>query len=189
MLAPTQLAEMVTRSRTGDSSSTDRLFQLLYDELLGVAHRQRLQWNGDLTLDTRALVHESYLKFVGQDASRWADCQHFLSVAARAMRQVLVNYAERRRAAKRGGGAPDVTLRPDSAAAPDIADDILDLNEALRRLADTHPRLAQVVEMRFLVGLSLEETADVLELSEATVKRDWVLARAWLMDDLRGGGA
>ncbi len=187
MIAPLQLAELVTRSRTGDAVSTDRLFQLLYDELLGVAHRQRLQWNGDFTLDTRALVHESYFKFVRQDASRWADRRHFLSVAARAMRQVLVNYAERRRAAKRGGGAPDTTLRTDAAGAPDIADDILDLQESLERLAAEHPRLAQVVEMRFLVGLSVEETAEALELSEATVKRDWVFARAWLFDDLRGG--
>ena len=189
MIAPLQLAELVTRSRSGDSPSTDRLFQLLYDELLGVAHRQRLQWNGDFTLDTRALVHESYFKFVRQDASRWADRQHFLSVAARAMRQVLVSYAERRRAAKRGGGALDMTLRPDAAGAPDVADDILDLHESLGRLAEAHPRLAQVVDMRFLVGLSVEEAAEAMGVSEATIKRDWVMARAWLLDDMRSGRA
>lgn len=189
MIAPLQMAELVTRSRSGDALSTERLFQLLYDELLGVAHRQRLQWNGDFTLDTRALVHESYFKFVRQDASRWGDRQHFLSVAARAMRQVLVSYAERRRAAKRGGGAPDTTLLPDAVGGPDIADDILDLHEALGRLATEHPRLAQVVDMRFLVGLSVEEAAEAMGVSEATIKRDWVMARAWLLDDLRGGCA
>lgn len=186
MLAPTQLAELVTRSRGGDTLSTDRLYQVLYDDLRAMAHQQRLRWKGDLTLDTRSLVHESYFKLVRGDAARWEDRRHFLAVATRAMRQVLINYAEQRRAAKRGGGLPEVTLEADAVSAGAMSADVLDLGEALDRLAAVHPRLARVIELRFLVGLSVEESAEALEVSLATIKRDWVLARAWLLDDLQG---
>ena len=173
--------------RTGDADAS-ALYRRLYDELHGLARAQRARWNGNWTLNTTALVHEAYEKLASK--SDYASRAHVLATASRAMRQVLVTYAEGRRAQKRGGGAADLPL--DEALAVPVggpisdgqADDVLALDDALRRLADRDGRAAKVVECRFFGGLSVKETAAALDVSEATVTRSWRLARAWLYGEL-----
>ena len=162
------------------------VYSALYDELHRMARAQRRSWSGDHTLDTTSLVHEAYLKLVDHRQTSWVDRSHFVAVAAKAMRHVLVNYAERRRAAKRGGGAVTVPLDDVShLLGIDVADELLALHEALDRLAVLSPRQEQVVEARFFGGLSIEETAMALAISPATVKRDWQLASAWLQREMK----
>lgn len=158
-----------------------------YRELKALAHRVRAGRAGD-TLSTTALVSEVWLKLAGR-APAWNDQGHFLAIAARAMRQVLVDAARQRMAAKRGGVARAViTLEDDAQPAPVRDEAVLALDEALTRLAQMDPRRAAVVEHRFFGGLSIEETARVLEIGSATVERDWRVARAWLAAELGGHG-
>lgn len=162
----------------------DELFGLVYAELKAMAKIQRARWAGDYTLNTTALVHEAYLKLVDQTRVTYEDRGHFLAVATRAMRQILVNYAERRQAAKRGGGTAHVELDKANPVSPKVADEVIALNEALHRLAEVSERQARVVETRFFGGFNIEETADLLGVSPATVKRDWALAIAWLQREI-----
>jgi RNA polymerase sigma factor (TIGR02999 family) len=177
-------ADEVTRllavAREGDPTALDELFSLVYDQLRVLSHARRVQWQGDYTLQTTALVHEAYVKLVRQAGVGWQDRAHFFAVASRAMRQILVNYAERRRAQKRGGDALVIPLEDANPVAPEAAEDLLALNEALERLAAIDERRHRVVEYRFFAGLTIEETAEVLGVSNATVSRDWALASAWL---------
>ena len=171
--------------RKEDERLVDRLVPLVYDELRGMAHALLHRERGDHTLSTTALVHEAYLKLV--DATRVVDRgrAYFFAAAARAMRHVLIDYARRRGREKRGGGREPVSLDSSAIAVDACADGLVDLDEALTRLTDLYPRLAQVVECRFFGGLSVEETAATLAISTRSVKRDWALARAWLYRDLR----
>jgi len=163
----------------GDSDAGERLFPLVYAELRRQARRYMRGERADHTLQPTALAHEAYLRLAGRERV-WADRAHFFAVAARAMRQVLVDHARRRRAAKRDGlqlEAPeDVRNEPV---------DLLDLDAALAELAQLDPKQVEVVEMRFFAGLSVEETAEALGLSPRTVKREWSTARAWLKHRLR----
>jgi len=180
--------EITTRLRAaqqGDREAMDEVFELVYRELWQMARAQRRRWSGDNTLDTTALVHEAYLKLVNQSNAQWNDKAHFMAVAARAMRHVLVNYAKARRTLKRGGGAPNVSLEDFNPVSEEVADDVIALHEALDRLGAVSDRQARVVEARFYAGLSISETADVLEISIATVKRDWALASAWLHREIK----
>ncbi|MEM6327104.1 MAG: ECF-type sigma factor [Bacteroidota bacterium] len=161
------------------------LYRRLYDELRGLAQMQRARWHGNWTMNTTALVHEAYEKLVGK--RDFESRAHVLATASRAMRQVLVNYAESRRSLKRGGGTPDLPLQ-EAVAVPlgdHQVDDVLALDDALARLAQANERAARVVECRYFGGLSVGETAEALGVSEATVARDWRLARAWLHGELR----
>ncbi|GAB5534878.1 MAG: sigma-70 family RNA polymerase sigma factor [Rubricoccaceae bacterium] len=172
----------------GNAAALDELVPLVYEELERLAHRQLRRERSDHTLDTSGLVHEAYTRLVRLDRIQWNDRAHFLALAAQAMRRVLINYAESRRAQKRGGGKIPVSLDASpiqvaSATATDL-DDLLALDEALKRLAGLDDRQARVVECRFFGGMTVEETASVLEISPATVKRDWTLARAWLNREL-----
>lgn len=184
--APGPATRLLRRARDGDREAFDRLFELLYDELRSAAHAQRGRWSGDYTLNTTALVHEAYMKLVGGEEQDWSDRGHFLAVASKAMRHILVNYAERRRAQKRGGEAEKVPLdeaREGEAFNPvpaDAAEELIALDLALRKLEVENDRHARVVECRFFGGLPVEETARVLGISPATVKRDWKSASAWL---------
>jgi RNA polymerase sigma factor (TIGR02999 family) len=185
---PSDLTEQLRLAREGDRDALDAVFAAVYEELRGLAKGQRRRWEGDHTLDTTALVHEAYLKLVGQEGGAWEDRAHFFAVAAKAMRHILVNYAEARRAQKRGGGAPVVPLEDaldSNPVGPDAADEILALDEALQRLGAMHERQSRVVEARFFAGLSIDETALALDVSPATVKRDWHLASAWLQREIR----
>lgn len=171
--------------RSGSTSqAVDGLFPILYDELRGIAHRHLRRvgggFHGDRTLATTALVNEAYLKLAGAGASAWADRPHFLATAAMAMRQILVDRARARASAKRGGGRCSVTLDEEAIAMHDEPAVLLDIDDALTRLALASPRLARVVEYRFYGGMSEDEIAAVLEVTVRTVQRDWVKARMLL---------
>ena len=166
------------------TTDPDALARRLYGELRRLAHGHRVRWRGNDTLDTTALVHEAYLKVARAEVE---GDRHFLLVAGRAMRQVLVNYARDRGALKRGGGVPVVPLDgapPGVLLAPAAATDVLGVDRALARLGALDGRAASVVELRYFGGLTLDETADALGVSEATVTRDWRRARAWLHREL-----
>ncbi|TVP42123.1 MAG: sigma-70 family RNA polymerase sigma factor [Gemmatimonadales bacterium] len=168
----------------GDREAVDQLFAVTYEELKVLAHLHRRRWNGNPTLGTTVLVHEAYQKLSLRGSVNPRDRSHFLAVAAQAMRQVLVNYAERQAATKRGGGVAALSLDEANPVAPDVAEEVLALNRALQELARAEPRKAQVVECRFFAGMTIEETAEALGISPATVKRDWVLATAWLRREI-----
>jgi RNA polymerase sigma factor (TIGR02999 family) len=166
----------------------NRLVPFVYQELRGMAHALLARERDAHTLGTTALVHEAYLKLVDESRVVQRGRAYFFAAAARAMRQVLIDYARRRGRVKRGGGRTAISLDSGVIAVDALAGELVDLDEALERLAATYPRLARVVECRFFGGLSVEETAAALGLSPRSVKRDWALARAWLYRDLRGAG-
>jgi RNA polymerase sigma factor (TIGR02999 family) len=171
--------------RGGDAEAFDRLFPLVYDELRRIAHRQLGSERPDHTLQTTALVHEAYLKLVDQTRAQLTDRAHFFAVAARAMRRILVDYARRHRALKRGGAAGSVSLSGAALIADERSDTLVALDEALTRLAELDARLSQVVECRFFGGLTEEETAEALAVTARTIRRDWVKAKGWLHRELR----
>jgi RNA polymerase sigma factor (TIGR02999 family) len=168
----------------GDAEALDRLFALVYDELQRLAHRQLRHEQTGHTLDTGSLVNEAYLRLIELDPARWENRGHFFAMAARAMRQVLVQYALARKAQKRGGGNSAVRLDDVVVMVEEHSDDLLALDEALGRLEQAEPRYVRVVECRLFAGLSIDETATALNISAATVKRDLTLARAWLNREL-----
>jgi RNA polymerase sigma factor (TIGR02999 family) len=178
-----EVTKLLRSSAAGDVARSERLLELVYAELKRIAHRQLSRERFADTLQTTALVHEAYLRLVGQHELSWENRRHFFGIAARAMRQILVDHARHRHARKRDGGHP-VTLDDAVAASAAPAEDILGVDEALGRLAAVAPRAAQVVELRYFAGLSLEETAEALGVAPATVKRDWMSARAWLQREL-----
>jgi RNA polymerase sigma factor (TIGR02999 family) len=185
-----QVTALLEAVQGGDRDALAALFPLIYDELSLLAHRQRQAWHGDLTLNTTAVVHEVYLKLVHQKRLPAESRAHFFAVAATAMRHILCNYARDRRAQKRGGDAPHVTLEPglDVASQLDLSDEQTDeltaLDEALHRLEEIADRQARIVECRFFGGMSVEDTASALGISPRTVKRDWNFARAWLRREM-----
>lgn len=170
--------------RGGDRDALDRLLPLVYDELSGLARHALRGERPDHTLQTRALVHEAYLRLVDADIS-FQDRAHFMAVAARTMRRILVDHARARLRDKRGGGAERVALDEAELPAPDRHLDILDLHAALERLAAFDARKAAIVELHFFGGLSYAETAEAVGVSAATVDRELRLAKAWLKVDLR----
>ena len=174
--------DVLTELRTGGHESIDRLMPIVYDELRAIAHRQLMGRAGHAegTLTTTALVHEAYLKLVDQSKAKWNDRAHFMALASLAMRHVLVDRAKARFSEKRGGVRRRITLDEDAIAADDQPDALLQLNDALEKLAEFDPRLARVVECRFFGGLKEEEIAEALEVTVRTVQRDWAKARMLL---------
>jgi RNA polymerase sigma factor (TIGR02999 family) len=158
-----------------------------------MAHQQRRFRRADRTLNTTALVHEAYLKLVKHPDPSWENRGHFFRVAAKAMRQILVDYAKQKQTAKRGGGVARISLdQPDTVPweeriqlSDERAEEMLAVNEALERLASFDERLSQIVELRYFAGFTIPETADALDLSPTTVKREWITARAWLSRELK----
>ncbi len=176
--------------RQGDRDALDRLFPLVYQQLRRVARQQLARIRPGETLNTTALIHEAYVKLVDQSRADFQDRNHFLAVAARAMRHILVDDARRRRALKRNAGRIPMPLDEGIAGAAAGTDSILQVNEALTRLEEVDERLGRLVELRFFAGLSVEETAATLDVSARTVKRDWQKARAFLYTQLaQGDGA
>jgi len=182
------------RWRSGDASALDDLLPRVYDELRSLADAYMRRERAGHTLQPTALVHEAFLRLLRLPPGSVQNRVHFFALAAQAMRRILADHARRHRAAKRGGSAVRVPLElvegnpalaGSTAAQPEVAAD--DLDSALEDLAKLDPRQSRVVELRFFGGLSIEETAEVLAVSPATVKRDWLVARAWLHRELRGG--
>jgi len=182
-----EVSRLIEEASRGDRDAADRLVPILYDELRRMAHRRMRGERSGHTLDTTALVHEAYLELAGLDRMEWRSRAHFLAVAATAMRRVLVDYAVRRKAQKRDGGRRAVPLEDaeDEMLVPDErADELVALDEAMRRLASVSERQSRVVECRYFAGMNIEETAEALQISPATVKREWTVARAWLHREL-----
>ncbi len=175
-----QDAAVVTRTPRTDEDA----FAHVYASLKHMAHKHRSRWRGDDTLNTTALVHEAYLKLAACGAT-YESRTHFLAVASRAMRQLLINYAEQRRAQKRGGGRADVPLDEALLMTPQRSEELLALDEALKQLETMDQRAARVVECRVFGGLSAEETAAALGITRRTVSRDWSAARTWLYGALQ----
>jgi len=185
----TRLLEALDR---GETAALDALFPLVYEELRAVARGQRQRLQGGNTLDTTALVHETYLKLVGQSRASWESRAHFLATAAKAMRHILINYARDQRAQKRGGDQPKLSLEElgdrlegPAAMSEDNAELLITLDAALEALAQVNERQSQIVECRFFGGLTIEETAGALGISTASVSRGWALAQVRLFQDMR----
>ena len=175
-----EITQLLRGWRGGDRKALDALLPVVYKELQRLAHFQLRQERADHTLQSAALVNEAYLRLVGLNPPQWESRTHFFAIAAQLMRQILVDYARRHRAGKRGGGEGTLPLEDATMLSVGKDIDVVTLDEALKALAQIDPRKAQVVELRFFGGLSLEETAEVLKLSAVTVARDWSTARAWL---------
>lgn len=182
---PQTLTELLEAVRAGEAEALDRVFAQVYGELRRLAHVVR-SGRGHATLETTALVHEAYLRLAGSERLSAASQRHFMRIAARAMRQVLVKSAERRNTFKRGGGQVATSLdEPDPVSGLEV-EDLLALHRAVEQLEAIDPRQARVVECRFFAGLTIQETADALEVSIATANREWRMARAWLSHRLGG---
>jgi RNA polymerase sigma factor (TIGR02999 family) len=182
-----EVTELLTQVGSRGPAAVDRLMSILYDELRGIASRQLRGERPDHTLETTALVHEAYVKLVGLDRISWQNRAHFLAVASQAMRRVLVDYAVSRRAQKRGGVRRRVSLDGiDDPGHAHPVETLVALDTALHRLEQIEPRLSRVVECRYFGGMSVEEAAEALHVSPATIKRDWSVARAWLNRELQG---
>ena len=156
---------------------------LIYRELRRLARRRLGAEKADNTLQTTELVHEAYLRLVGQKATQWQNRAHFFAIAAQMMRRILVDYARSRHYAKRGGGAQKVSFEENMAVSSRAAD-VIALDEALTSLAEIDPRKSRIIELRFFSGLTIEETAEVLGVSPGTIRRDWTLAKAWLQREI-----
>ncbi|MGH7653768.1 MAG: ECF-type sigma factor [Gemmatimonadaceae bacterium] len=178
---------LVLALEQGEQRTIDELLPLVYGELRRLAQGYMSRERTDHTLSTTALVHEAYLRLVDQSRVEWKDRSHFLGVAAIAMRRILIEYARRRNTAKRDGERHRVSLSDISLAQEESADTLLALNDALERLAVLSPRLVRVVECRYFLGLSDEETAGALGVTTRTVRRDWIKAKGWLAEALDGG--
>jgi RNA polymerase sigma factor (TIGR02999 family) len=178
--APGAATDLVLQLPAGDQRTVDQLLPLVYGELHRLAQRYMRREREDHTLDTTALVHEAYLRLVDQTRVDWQDRSHFLAVAAIAMRRILVEHARRRNVERRGGKRRRVSLSDLSLVQEDGADTLLALNDALERLAAMSPRLVRVVECRYFLGLTEDETAAALGVTDRTVRRDWIKAKGWL---------
>jgi RNA polymerase sigma factor (TIGR02999 family) len=177
---PSEVSLLLQGWRNGDRKALDALLPLVYKELHRLAHFQLRKERPNHTLQSAALVHEAYLRLVGLNPPQWESRTHFFAIAGQLMRQILVDYARRHRAAKRGGGAGTLSLDGAAMLSRQKDVDVLSLDDALKALAKIDPRQSRVVELRFFTGLSLEEISEVLDIAPATVQRDWTAARAWL---------
>jgi RNA polymerase sigma factor (TIGR02999 family) len=183
------VTELLHAWSQGDREALDRLMPLVYGELKRMAHRYLGRERGGHALQTTALVHEAYLKLVDQSRAQWQNRAQFFGVAAQLMRRILVDHARARDAAKRGAGAAPLSLDQTPTLAAEPEQDIVGLDQALTRLSELDPRQGRIVELRFFGGLSVEEAAEVLSLSPATIKREWAMAKAWLYRELGGTAA
>src|SRR5213080_3200576 len=183
-VSPHGVTQLLQQWSHGGDSALAELTPLVYEELRRLAHHYMEGQRPDHTLQTTALVNEAYLRLADQTNPNWQSRAHFFAVAARAMRQILVNYAKSSRAQKRGGGALRVELDEAALVSPEESKEIVDLHEALERLSALDSRKAQVVELKYFGGLDYDEMAEVLKISPVTVRRDWRFARAWLYTQL-----
>lgn len=183
---PAEVTELLRRWSRGDVAARESLVPLVYDELRRLARYYLASQRSDHTLQSTAIVHEAYLRLAGRDHVQWENRGHFFAVAAQLMRRILVDHARKRNAAKRGGA--QLTLLVDEAVEPSSQRelDLVALDDALKALAELDARQSRIVELRFFGGLSIEDTSRLLEISPATVKREWSTARAWLYEEISG---
>jgi RNA polymerase sigma factor (TIGR02999 family) len=178
--SPHHVTELLIAWGDGDRAALDQLMPLVYEELRRLAHRYIKRERPNHTLQTSGLVNEAYLRLVDQSQLKLKNRAHFFGIAARLMRQILVDYARKRKYAKRGGDAQRIPFEEILIVSDERAADIVALDDALKELSEIDPRQSQIVELRFFGGLSIEEAAQVLDVSPGTVMRDWTLAKAWL---------
>ena len=183
----TDATELLVAWSNGDESAFDKLVPLVYQELRALAKRYMRRERPDHTLQATALVNEAYTRLIDVNRIQWQNRTHFLAVAAQTMRRILVEFARQRHRQKRGGDAMRVTIDDAIDIAQDSSADLVALNDALSALATFDPRMSQIVELRFFGGLTVQETADVLNVSPETVMRDWKTAKAWLLREIRRG--
>lgn len=184
----TQVTRLLREAGTGDDSAFDRLLPLVYDELRRLAQSQMRRERSGHTLNTTGLVHEAYLRLVDQTQVEWKNRNQFFGIAARAMRQILVDYARRKGAQKRGGEWQRTTLGDVEASSETSPEELIALDDALKKLAEADERLCRIVEYRFFGGMTEEEIAGLLDVTVRTVQREWSKARAWLYKDLYSNG-
>jgi RNA polymerase sigma factor (TIGR02999 family) len=184
-----QITQLLAEWSGGNQAALDELYPLVYEELHRLARRYMSRERKGHTLQTTALINEAYVRLVDQRNVRWANRSHFFAISAQIMRRILIDHARRHAYAKRGGGAQQVSLEEVAMVAREAGSDLIKLDEALKILAKMDPRRCHVVELRYFGGLSNEEIAGVLKVSENTVTRDWNLARAWLYQQLTGSAA
>ena len=180
------VTQMLEAIRTGDESAPERLLALVYDELRRLAHGYMKNERGDHTLQATALVHEAYIQLVDWKNVSWQNRAHFFAAAAQMMRKILVDHARGKNALKRGGGVHTISL-DEAVSFPNRSEvNLLSMDDSLNELASFDPQQAKIVELRFFGGLTIEETAHALGISDSTVKRDWQIAKAWLHKRLTG---
>jgi RNA polymerase sigma factor (TIGR02999 family) len=182
--SPGEITQLLVELRTGSLDAQTRLVPLVYKQLHRLAAHYMKRERAGHTLQPTALVNEAYVRLISQEAVNWRDRAHFFGVAARLMRNILVDHARTRQAGKRGGHAEKLPLDEAFEVSPQRSQELVDLDDALRSLEQLDPQQGRIVELRFFGGLSVEETAEVLDISTRTVKRDWSMARAWLHDAL-----
>lgn len=182
----TQVTKLLKDWSDGDQSAADKLMPLVYEELRRLAHRYMRREKPGHTLQTSALVNEAYVRMVDQNKIQWESRTHFFGIAARLMRQILVDQARKRNFPKHGGGAIRVSLNENTATAQQQSATVMALDDALKRLEKLDPRKGRIIELRFFGGMSIEETAAALDVSPGTVMRDWTFARAWLQKEMGG---
>jgi RNA polymerase sigma factor (TIGR02999 family) len=187
MPAPDNLTTLLSAFAHGEQGAAEELLPLVYEELRRIAHRRRWQWHEPESPDTTSLVHEAYLRLASREGEAWDNRGHFFYFASVAIRNILVDHARHLHRNKRGGGWQQVELTESAMASEQKSAELLELDEALERLARSEERLARIVECRFFGGLTVEETAVALGVAPVTVKRGWDTARAWLFQHLRGG--
>lgn len=181
---PSAVTQLLNDWRRGDKAALENLMPLIYQELRQIAARYLRRERANHTLQTTALVHEAYLRLMDQQEVHWQNRAHFFAIAAQMMRRILVNYARDHQTLKRGGHCHRVTLDEALAVEWHKDLDLVALDDALNLLAATDERKSRLIELRFFTGLSIEEAAEILEISVATAKRDWTLARAWLYQEI-----
>lgn len=179
-----EITLLLNAAKTGDPQATEALFNVVYAELKAIARSNRQRWQGNLTMNTTALIHEVFIKFAGREEINFENRTHFYATASKAMRQVLVNYATQQRTQKRGGDALRVTLDDSAFSTQASADELLAIHKLLSELELQNPRRARIVECRVFADMTVEEVAEALGISTPTVKREWRLATAWLYDAL-----
>jgi RNA polymerase sigma-70 factor, ECF subfamily len=184
-VSPHRVTQLLAEWSDGDNAALVELTPLVYDELRRLAHYHMEGQRPDHTLQTTALVNEAYLRLADQTSPSWQNRAHFFAVAARAMRQIVVDYARSQQSQKRGGGLLRIELDEAAIVSPAESKEIVDLHEALERLATLDSRKAQVVELKYFGGLNYDEMAEVLKISRVTVRRDWEFAKVWLYTELR----
>lgn len=184
MSDPTELTELLRQASDGDGAAVDALLPHVYQELRRLAGGYMRREREGHTLEATGLVHEAYLKLVDQSRVEWQNRSHFFGIAATAMRRILVDHARTRQADKRGGGVEHVDIHDDIISSDERGDELIAVDEALNRLAAWDPAKSRVIELRFFGGLSIEECADVMQVSVATVNRHWRMAKAWLHGEL-----